>query len=162
MRNSKFIDINVIFTVFLAVLLMTFTCLMPVSANVSDGVVSDDGIPNGDMSDGVISDTPDKDMVQNGNDHMDSSMNNGPADSGNSVIGEAGSAIGEAGKDVLHGAGNAANDIAGGMNDMANGTTGADAGGMGNLVGTIVWIVIAVAVIALIVYFVCRKTSDKK
>lgn len=163
MRKSKFIDIKVVFAAFFALMLVIFTCLVPVSANVQDGVVSDEGIPNGDMSDGVISDTPpDDDMMMGTDDSIDSGMNNGPADSGNSIIGEAGDAIGEAGKDVADGVGDAANDIANGTQDMTDGTDNTTDSETGNLVGTIVWIVIAAAVIAIIVYFVCRKTPNKK
>ncbi len=145
MSKRKFFDIKAVFALIFVLILTLGAAQVTVFANVSDGMVSDEGTAYGNTNDGAVSDN------SNGGSIKDDMKKTGDA-------------IGEAVRDAVNGA----RSMTGSENELTDGVrsmTGSEnemTESSGSLLVTLVWIIIAVAIVSLIIYCVFRKRPGER
>ena len=153
MRKSKFIYTKAIIAFILSLLLVTTGLIIGTSANMnmSDGVVSDDGIPNKDASDGVVSDHYDESrgLMKDAESMVDD------------MVGGSRDGSGLMGNDSM-GNGDNSGMTRSGDNGAADNTDGADMSESesGSMIGIIIAIIIVVIAI-IVIFMLVPKKRDK-
>lgn len=164
MRKTKIFNIKAAVMLIIIISLLTVSLTTAVSARNSkqmmrDGMISDEGVTEGNIQDGVISDTPDHTLMP---DSDTTTHSNGNSDSYGSDSG-ADSMLGPGGMMNEGNSGINENDFASGDNTTDNGTTTGEVTEeeAGSTVGIVIAIIAVLAIIIAIILLVPKNQGRK-
>ena len=164
MRKTKIFNIKAAVMLIIIISLLTVSFATAVSARNSkqmmrDGMISDEGVTEGNIQDGIVSDTPDHTIMPDSDSTTHSSDDTNSADS-------------DSGSDSILGPGGMMNEGNSGINenDFANGDTTTDNGTTtgevteeeaGSTVGIVIAIIAVLAIIIAIILLVPKNQGRK-
>ncbi len=167
MKNTKIFNIRAAFTLIIILSLLALSLTTAVSARNSkqmlrDGLVSDEGVSEGNIEDGIISDVPDNTMMPE-SDSSGNTSNGGNSGSDSESGSESGadSILGPGGMAGESNSGINENDFADGNGTMGNGATAGEVTDeeAGSTVGIIIAILAVLAIIIAIILIVPKSKN---